>query len=212
METRPAKETPVFHCTPDIVEEKFSEKDLVRKARNGDNDAFKRLVEHNEHRVAATVIGMLGNCPEADDVGQETFIRFYRSLDKFRGEASVGTYLTRIAINLSLNELKRRKRKNTLFFSRNEEKIEKAPDKNDPKKKKELREIVRLGIEKLEPKLRAVVVLRLMEGFSTKETARILRLPVGTVLSRLARAQKKLKEILLPLYWEQNVSRGEGNG
>lgn len=90
--------------------------------------------------------------------------------------------------------------------------METAPDKNDPKKKKELREIVRLGIEKLEPKLRAVVVLRLMEGFSTKETARILRLPVGTVLSRLARAQKKLKEILLPLYWEQNVSRGEGNG
>ena len=206
METRVVEECPVYHLKPEILTEKISEKDLVQKARNGDNNAFKRLVEQNEHRVAATVIGMLGNCPDADDVGQETFIRFYRSLDKFRGDASVGTYLTRIAINLSLNELKRRKRKNTLFFSRNEEKMETAPDKNDPKKKKELKEIVRLGIEKLEPKHRAVLVLRLMEGFSTKETAEILNLPVGTVLSRLARAQKKLKEILLPLYWEQNVS------
>jgi len=209
METRPAKECPVYHFMPDIVEEKLSDKDLVQKARNGDNNAFRRLVEQNQHKVAATVIGMLGNCPEADDVGQETFIRFYRSLDQFRGESSVGTYLTRIAINLSLNELKRRKRRNTLFFSRSEVKMETAPEKNDPKKKKELKEIVRLGLEKLDPKHRAVAVLRLIEGYSTKETARILRLPAGTVLSRLARAQKKLREILTPLYWEGDVFKEE---
>jgi len=52
------------------------------------------------------VISILGYSPEAEDVGQETFIRFYRALDKFRGESSPGTYLTRIAVNLSLNELK----------------------------------------------------------------------------------------------------------
>jgi len=196
----------------EIVEEKPSEQELVRKAQNGDKNAFKELVEQNERRVAATVIGMLGNCPEADDVGQETFIRFYQSLEKFRGESSVGTFLTRIAINLSLNELKRRKRRNTHFFSRGGEKLETAPDKKDRKNKQELKEIVHLGIEQLNPKYRAVVVLRLIEGYSTKETAQILRLPVGTVLSRLARAQKKLKEILTPLYWETNVLRGEGNG
>jgi RNA polymerase sigma-70 factor (ECF subfamily) len=194
---------------PDIVEEKISDKDLVQRARNGDNNAFRRLVEQNQHKVAATVIGMLGNCPEADDVGQETFVRFYRSLDQFRGESSVGTYLTQIAINLSLNELKRRKRRNTLFFSRSEVKMETATEKNDPKKKKELKEIVRLGLEKLDPKHRAVAVLRLIEGYSTKETARILRLPAGTVLSRLARAQKKLREILTPLYWEGDVFKEE---
>ena len=205
METRVVEDCPVYHLKPEILAEKISEKDLVRKARNGDNNAFKRLIEQNEHRVAAIVTGMLGRCPEADDVGQETFIRFYRSLDRFRGDASVGTYLTRIAINLSLNELKRRKRRNRLFFSRNEEKMETAPDKNDSKKKKELGEIVRLGLEKLDPKHRAVLVLRLMEGYSTKETAEILRLPAGTVLSRLARAQKKLREILMPLYWEGEV-------
>ena len=86
-----------------------------------------------------------------------------------------------------------------------------APDKNDRKNTKELKEIVRLGLEKLDPKYRAVVVLRLIEGYSTKETAQILLIPVGTVLSRLARAQRRLKEILAPLYWETNVLRGEGN-
>lgn len=188
------------------------EQELVLKAQKGDKSAFKKLVEQNEHRVAAAVIGMLGKCPEADDVGQETFIRFYRSLDKFRGESSVATYLTRIAINLSLNELKRQKRNRTHFFSRGEEKLERATDKTDFDKKTELRDLVSAGIKKLEPKYRAVLVLRLMEGFSTKETAQILRVPVGTVLSRLARAQKKLKEILTPLYGEKNISRGEGNG
>jgi RNA polymerase sigma-70 factor (ECF subfamily) len=208
METRLARDSSIYPIAAEIVEEKPSEQELVRKARDGDKNAFKELVVQNEQRVAATVIGMLGNCPEADDVGQETFIRFYRSLDKFRGESSIGTYLTRIAINLSLNELKRRKRRNTHFFSRGEEKMANAPDRKDRKNTKELKEIVRIGLEQLDPKYRAVVVLRLIEGYSTKETAQILRLPIGTVLSRLARAQKKLKEILVPLYWETNVLRG----
>ncbi len=210
METRRETDYSTCHFATEIVEENLSEQELVKKAQNGDKNAFKELVKQNEHRVAATVIGMLGNCPETDDVGQETFIRFYQSLGKFRGESSVGTYLTRIAINLSLNELKRRKRRDTHFFSRGEEKMENAPDKNDRKNKTELKEIVRSGIERLNPKYRAVVVLRLIEGYSTKETAQILRLPIGTVLSRLARAQQKLKEILTPLYWETHVSEGEG--
>ena len=212
METRLETDNSTYHFAIEIVEENLSEQELVKKAQKGDKNAFKELVKQNERRVAATVIGMLGNCPETDDVGQETFIRFYQSLGKFRGESSVGTYLTRIAINLSLNELKRRKRRDTHFFSRGEEKMENAPDKNDLKNKKELKEIVHMGIEQLDPKYRAVVVLRLIEGYSTKETAQILRLPVGTVLSRLARAQKKLKDILTPLYWEANVIRGEGHG
>lgn len=146
------------------------------------------------------MIGMLGYCPETEDIGQETFIRFYQSLDKFRGDASIGTYLTRIAINLSLDELKRRKRQRKFFFSRSDNKAKNIPDTNTPKKKKEIKEIVHLSIQKLEPKFRSVIVLRLIAGYSTQETAQILNLPVGTVLSRLARAQMKLKEILKPLY------------
>lgn len=178
---------------------KLNDQQLIINARNKDSDAFKELIKKYEHQVAATVIGMLGYCTEAEDIGQETFIRFYNSLDKFRGDASVGTYLTRIAINLSLNELKRRKRQRKLFFSRSNDNIENVPDTKESNNKKEINELVRLGIQKLEPKFRTVLVLRLIDGYSTQETAQTLNLPVGTVLSRLARAQMKLKEILKPL-------------
>jgi len=140
---------------------------------------------------------MLGQCPEADDVGQETFIRFYKSLSNFRGDSSAATYLTRIAINLSLNEIKRRKRR-MLFFVKSTDDVknlsaEMTLDDN------EMKNLVQRAIQKLEPKFRSVIVLRLMEGYSTKETAKILKLPEGTVLSRLARAQQKLKKILEPV-------------
>lgn len=150
------------------------------------------------------MISMLGHCPEAEDVGQETFIQFYRSLDRFRGEASVGTYITRIAINLSLNELRRRKRWRGLFFSKPDDTAENIPDKKIEADVKEIKDIVRMAVQKLDPKHRTVIVLRLINGYSTKETAQILSLPVGTVLSRLARAQLKLKEILKPQLGDEN--------
>ncbi len=153
--------------------------------------------------MAATVIGMLGYSPEADDVGQETFVRFYRSLSKFRGESSIGTYLIRIAINLSLNEIKRRKRHRESHDYNEDEKMANIADNGNRKNLKELKNIVYTGIQKLKPKYRSVVVLRLIQGYTTQEAAQILRLPVGTVLSRLARAQMQLKKILTPLYWEK---------
>jgi len=173
---------------------------LISEARKGNQQAFKEIVKKHEARVAATVIGMLGYCQEAEDIGQETFIRFYQALDKFRGESSVGTYLTRIAINLSLNEIRRRQRRRKFFFSNADDKIENIPDTNNPKNRKETKHIVQQGIQKLDPKFRSVLVLRLIDGFSTEETAQILNLPIGTVLSRLARAQMRLREILNPSF------------
>lgn len=183
-----------------MTEENLTDERLIAAARQGDNEAFKELVRRHESRVAATVIGMLGKCPEAEDVGQETFIRFYKNLKKFRGESSIGTYLTRIAINLSLNELKRRRRRATLFFQRPIEEIYDIPDAKANSELNEEKEIVQQALQKLESRFRSVVVLRLIDGYSTEETARILDVPIGTVLSRLSRAQKKLKELLTPHY------------
>ena len=187
---------------------KLDEIELLESARNGDQEAFKELIIRYEGQVARTVIGMLGYCPEAEDIGQEVFIRFYKALGQFKGESSVGTYLTRIAINLSLNELKRRKRKALFFFfkpgTKNDSRKEhhafdQIPYHRNPGFENEINELVWSGIEKLEPKFRSVIVLRLIDGYSTAETAEILNLPMGTVLSRLARGQEKLKEILKPL-------------
>ena len=91
---------------------------LLDAAGRGDPRAFQLLVERYEGRVAAVVVSMLGPGPDADDVGQETFIRLYKSIDRFRGDASLGTYITRIAINQSLKALKRRKKWRERFFAR----------------------------------------------------------------------------------------------
>jgi len=175
-----------------------TEEELVAAAREGDQDAFKELLRRNESRIAVTVKGMLGDCPEAEDVAQDTFLRFYRSLGSFRGGSSVGTYLTRIAINLSLNELKRRSRRLKLFVQ-DDSRLESLGD--DPKSTGmhgEIEGAVRRAVQALSPEHRSVVVLRLMDGYSTKETSEILGIPLGTVLSRLARAQKKLRSVLSP--------------
>ncbi|MFZ5518968.1 MAG: RNA polymerase sigma factor [Candidatus Zhuqueibacterota bacterium] len=175
-----------------------TDEQLIQDIRAGDDAAFKVLVQRYESRVAATVIGMLGRCPEAEDVGQETFIRFYDAIDSFRGDSSVATYLTRIAMNLSLNELKRRKRR-ALFFRRTADTDLNIPDAHDASDHVDKKEFVQHALQRLEPKFKAVLVLRLIDGYSTTETAHILKLPVGTVLSRLARGQQKLKEILTPI-------------
>ena len=117
----------------------------------------------------------------------------------------MGTYLTRIAINLSLNELKRWKKRSLLFFFKNRENGEAVDivDENSSAEFSGEREMVQNAIQQLEPNFRSVLVLRLIDGYSTEETAKILKIPSGTVLSRLARAQKKLKELLSPYIKER---------
>lgn len=154
--------------------------------------------------MAATVIGILGPGPAADDAGQETFMKFYDALDQFRGEASVGTYLTRIATNTALDALDKQKRRAGRQLSRDDPDaalIEQA--ESDPHREVELSEkdrLVHRAIQQLGIKFRSVVVLRMMRGLSTKETAEVLGIPEGTVLSRLYRAKDKLKETLKPMF------------
>ncbi|MFH2032650.1 MAG: sigma-70 family RNA polymerase sigma factor [Bacteroidota bacterium] len=173
--------------------------ELIDSVRNGDTFAFTKIVGRYKSKVATTVFGVLGKTQEAEDVGQEVFIRFFKSINQFRGESQLGTYLTRIAINLSLNELKRRKRSSFFSFEDwTETKIEEKVH-SEHSEDLERKEIVRKAIDQLPDKFKAVLVLRLMDGYSTEETAKILEVPNGTVLSRLSRAQQKLKKILTPL-------------
>lgn len=182
----------------------MTDEQIIDELQQGRSDSFKELIRRYENRIASTVMGMLGRCPEAEDVGQETFIRFYRNVHNFRREASVITYLTRIAINLSLNELRSRNRKSLLFLQpRREDDLN--PDMGQPPDETgDTREIVEKALHTLDTKFRAVVVLRLIEGYSTEETANLLKIPTGTVLSRLARAQKKLKTSLTSYIEEQS--------
>ncbi len=169
---------------------------MVKAAMGGDQNAFEQIVGKYRTLVAKVIVGMLGNRADADDVGQETFLRFYRSMHQYKGDAALGTYLTRIAINLSLNELKRRTSRKWLSL---EEKHSCYHADDNVYRNSDNAELVEKALAQLETKYRTVVVLRIMQGFSTKETMGLLNLPLGTVLSRLARAQKKLKLILQKL-------------
>ncbi len=174
--------------------------ELVELARAGDKTAFERLVKNLEPIVAGTIYGMLGNSSETKDVGQETFIRFYKALSSFRGDSTVSSYITRIAINLSLNALKKRKRWYEIFKVSDDSKPQEFLDyKAKPEDEKfEQRDLINFGLKKLRVEYRLIIVLRFLDGYSTSETAEILKLPIGTVTSRLARAQIELKEILAP--------------
>jgi RNA polymerase sigma-70 factor, ECF subfamily len=173
---------------------------LLARARLGDAAAFRALVERYQSTVASVVIGMLGRGADADDVGQETFIRFHAALGDFRGDASLGSYLCRIAMNLSLNALKQRKRFALRFISRDASSTPLAEPEVAAHDLEidERRDLVHRAVAQLGEKQRPVVILRMLHEFSTNETARMLHLPPGTVMSRLARGLAELERLLAP--------------
>jgi RNA polymerase sigma-70 factor (ECF subfamily) len=173
------------------------ESQLVKAALDGDKSAFGEIVTRYQKMVARTVKSMLGDSVFAEDIGQEVFIKLYYSLSEFRGEAKLSTYIQKIAVNLTLNEIKRRKRFFSMFSQKgNNEMYEFEVADHDTAERKEASELVNKALLAMDPKFRVIVMMRMLQGYSTKETAEILDLPVGTVLSRLSRAQEQLKSIL----------------
>lgn len=171
------------------------DEELIRYIANGEEGYFSILVERYQELVAGIVMGMLGRCPEAEDLGQEIFIRLFRGLPGFRQQASLKTYISRIAINICYDELRRRKQgrhKNEIVVE-----DKNLPQEADhPEVRGDIGKSIEFALNQLEPVQRSVVIMRLSEGFSVKETASILGLPEGTVLSKLYRAQLRLREIL----------------
>jgi RNA polymerase sigma-70 factor (ECF subfamily) len=176
------------------------EVELVKASLNGDKKAFGEIVTRYQKMVARTVKGMLGDSVFSEDIGQEVFIKLYYSLSDFRGESKLSTYIQRIAVNLTLNEIKRRKRFFSMFSQKgNNEMYEFEVADEDTGERKDASEIVNRALMIMDPKFRIIVTMRMLQGYSTKETAEILDLPLGTVLSRLSRAQEQLRNILKKL-------------
>ena len=187
---------------PDGILAGQTDVELLAGIRAGNEEAFRELVRRLEPKVAATVIGMVGPGPEAEDIGQETFVRFYKALHAFRGDSAVASYVIRIAINLCKDERLRRKRRAQYFTDANPEQLSDVPDPREKADGISARDFVQRSLQKLSHEYREVIVLRLMDGFSTRETAEILGLPEGTVTSRLARGQIKLRDIMEPMLKE----------
>lgn len=180
-----------------IVTEEY---ELVKASLNGDKKAFGVIVNRYQKMVARTVKGMLGDSVFAEDIGQEVFINLFYALPEFRGDAKLSTYIQKIAVNLTLNEIKKRKRFFSMFSHKgNNEMHEIEIADHSSIDRSDAAELVNKALSEMDPKFRIIVTMRMLQGYSTKETAEILDLPVGTVLSRLSRAQEQLKNILLKL-------------
>ena len=181
---------------------------LVNRARRGDDEAFETLVKHYQSRIYNHVARMVQDPSEAEDLAQETFVRAYQALPRFRGEASFQTWLYRIASNLAIDASRRRKRRQWQTVSLDEpiddDETPLARDLADSSSRTPgeavasgaLRDQVWSAISELSEKLRPVVILYDLQGLSYEEIASILGCPLGTVKSRLFNARCQLRDKL----------------
>lgn len=183
---------------------------LVERAKRGDHQAFGHLVDEYQDKIYSYVSRMLGDPHEAEDVTQEAFVRAFRSLPKFRGASSFHTWLYRIASNLAIDVVRRRKRSDISSVSLDEPlesddgeyEREIADEVGGPEAVSSTRETqvaVRRAIMDLPEKLRQVMVLYELQGETYEDIAEILGVPLGTVKSRLFNARNQLKERLKSL-------------
>lgn len=172
----------------------MNEAQLVERARNGDQQAFRQLYDAHVDRVFRLCFRMAGREDLARDFAQETFIRAYERLDQFRGDAALGTWLHAIATSVSLNGLRKVRRGRG-----REEPLETASfaPRNDGRPPDPyVRERVRQAVDSLPEIYRSVFVLYDVQGFSHGEIAEILDVAEGTSKARLSRARSRLREAL----------------
>ncbi len=189
-------------------EDAQQERALVEAAQRGEGTAYAELIDRYHARIYGIIYRMCG--PEdAEDLTQDVFVRALRALRRFqfRGDASFRTWLYRIAVNSAINELRRRGRRAAVHGPSLDELQESEtglgerilPDSTYAPsviiEREEMRRAVHVALAQLAPKHRAVIVLVDLEGLPYEEAARILRCPLGTVKSRLARARAAFAKI-----------------
>ena len=188
--------------------------DWVQRVQNGKTDAFETLIERHQKRIFNLLYRWLGDVEEAADAAQEVFLAAYRAIQEFRGDALFSTWLYRIAINQAMNRRKR------LAVDRSRRAVFDPEEARDPladlphpgmnpaqqTEQKEVQLRIQQGLNSLKEEEALIILLHDLQELPYEEIARILRLPLGTVKSRLHRARLALKEKLAPYY---NSTRAE---
>jgi len=182
---------------------------LVERALDNDLAAFEKLVSRYQSKIVSYATRMLSDADEAEDVAQEAFVKAYRSLESFRGASSFSTWLYRIATNLCIDRVRKRKRSPQQAYSLDEpmDKEEERggrdvpDDSGEPSKnieREELKAQVRQTVAEMPEKLRSVLVMCDIQGMSYDDIAGILDCPIGTVKSRLFHARADLARRMRP--------------
>ena len=169
---------------------------LIDRCRQGDQGAYRDLVERHMRDVYNLAFSFLQDHDEADDVAQETFVRAHRSLDGFRGEAGLGTWLYRIATNLALDRLRQRRRAEARKIPMDDDESRAVTHSSPDTDAMGIDLHIERALHTLPTLQRAVIMLRHMDGLSTKQVSDILRCSEGTVKTHLHRGLRKMRRLL----------------
>ena len=168
----------------------------VEACRRGDRVAQRRLYEASKENVYRLMVRMVG-VQDAADLTQQVFLQVFRRIDQFSGQAQIGTWIYRVAVNEALQHLRRSKRVRLRILEQ-----EPMDDSSDTNENIDDKELLEQALVRLELDLRSAFLLREVEGLSYREIADTLQIPEGTVGSRLNRARRELRRYLIELGWE----------
>jgi len=188
--------------TRPIQSGELTEAEAIRRAQQGDADAFERIYQLHSRRVYALCLRMVSNPAEAEDLTQESFLQLFRKIGTFRGESAFSTWLHRLSVNVVLMRL----RKKTLAQTSLEEATEPDEESGGPRRDfggPDLRlagSVDRLNLERaveqLPPGYRSVFVLHDVQGYEHNEIANIMQCSIGNSKSQLHKARMRLRELL----------------
>jgi RNA polymerase sigma-70 factor (ECF subfamily) len=177
----------------------ISDAQLIRQFKDGRQAAFDQLVIRHQRRIYAITRRMTGSHDDADDLAQETFLAAYRAMERFDERQSFIAFISRIAINLCINHLRRRRRWLKIQTQRPEEAARASTgrvhsDLGEQMERDEMMARLQEAIAALPPEQKAVLVLKVYEEMSYREIASTLKISPGTVMSRLSRARERLRK------------------
>ncbi len=179
---------------------------LIKEAQKGNLEAFGSLIEEHERLVYNIAYRMFSNPEDVKDISQEVFLKVYRYLGKFDGKASFSTWLYRIAVNTCIDELRKRQGKETISLDMENDNgestlknqyVDNSPGVEEQIISNEGFDRLKKAMNKLSYEHKTVITLRDIEGLSYSEISEITEVSQGTVKSRLARARKALKDLVL---------------
>lgn len=190
--------------------ESDSDKALVERVQKGDKRAFDLLVRKYQHKLVGVVSRYINDWSECQDVAQDTFVRAYRAIGSFRGDAQFYTWIYRIAINTAKNHLVAQGRRPPTEDIAVEDAVQfegagRLQESATPERelmRQEVEQTVFSTVQELPEELRAAITLREVDGLSYEEIAEAMKCPIGTVRSRIFRAREAIDEKLRPLLSE----------
>jgi RNA polymerase sigma-70 factor, ECF subfamily len=167
---------------------------VIERARNGDDEAFVQIYEHFSPQIHRYVYRLVGNQEQADDITQETFLKAFQSIHGITRDSNLGAWLYRIASNVCFDLMRRRKLITWMPILEESDRSREFTEEDFSPQLIES-QLVRRTLSEMPPALAVCLVLRSVEGFSCEEIAEILKIPKGTVFSRLARARESFMEV-----------------